>query len=54
MEENLKKLISCEYYKNTCFGCVYFFDCNTRSDYVKSVYLDMNPNLDKDDVGFEF
>ena len=56
LDLSLIKLNKCQYEHNinSCMQCIKFIDCNTRKDYVKEVYLSMNPNLDKKDEGFNF
>lgn len=54
LEKALKEIKKCQndtMKKQTCFGCVKFFSCQTRQDYVKKVYSSMS----KDKAGnFEF
>lgn len=39
---------------NSCIQCKEFFNCDTRSEYVKSVYTSMNPNMEDKNNGFKF
>jgi len=39
---------------NSCFKCSEMFRCDTRKQYVKEVYLSLNPNMEDSQTGFEF
>jgi hypothetical protein len=38
---------------DSCMKCIMILKCDIRAKYVESVYLEMNPTMDKG-VGFEF
>ena len=55
LDLSLVELVECQEMRNTtCYKCINTFLCNIRSNYVKEVYLSMNPDLDKKDEGFNF
>lgn len=55
-EHSLDLMIKCQASKsiNSCFKCSEMFRCDTRKQYVKEVYLSLNPNMEDNKTGFEF
>jgi len=54
--QSLQELKECQTSKsiNSCFKCSEMFTCDLRKQYVKDVYLSMNPNMEDNKIGFEF
>lgn len=54
--DSLEALISCQRNKNiaSCFKCSQLLVCDVRKQYVKEVYISMNPNMEDRTNGFEF
>lgn len=55
LKENSSLLLTCQNQKglSSCMQCTDFFDCQTRKNYVDSVYKSMSKS-DTDDGGFDF
>ena len=53
LEEMIQKLQACQQEKNckSCSACEFYFGCELRDEYVKSVYNSMSKG---DTGGFEF
>lgn len=53
LDEMILKVQACQNEKNkeSCSACEFFFDCELRNDYVKSVYNSMSKG---ETGGFEF
>lgn len=56
MNQELKDMVKCQQSKgyNSCWSCKKLLDCNIRKDYVKAVYVKLNPDFGKNNNGFEF
>jgi len=54
--QSLQELKECQAskYMNSCFKCSQMLVCDIRKQYVKDVYLSMNPNMEDKQTGFEF
>jgi hypothetical protein len=55
-EDTTDKIVYCQHSKGyrSCLQCEQVVTCKIRLAYVYSVYKSMNPNIDKDNNGFNF